>query len=65
MGFLDVVTPAEMQARQTLSLATMAVMIFVGHIPPLRPYAARIRLAAASVYIAGLLGFIVYVAAFR
>jgi hypothetical protein len=65
MGFLEVVTPAEMEAGRMLSLATMVVLLFVGYIPPLRPYAGRIRVAAASVYIAGVLGSIVYFAVFR
>jgi hypothetical protein len=65
MGFFETVTPAEMQVGRTLGLATMLVLIFVGYIPPLRPYAHRIRLAAAAVYILGVLGFAVYFVAFR
>ena len=65
MGFLETVTPAEMELGQMLSMVTMVVVIFVGFIPPLRPYAHRIRIAAAGCYLAGILGFIVYFAAFR
>ncbi len=65
MGFFETVTPAEMEAGRTLSLATILVLIFVGFIPPLRPYAHRIRLAAAGAYILGVLGFAVYFVAFR
>ncbi len=65
MGFLEVVTPSEMEAGRLLSLTTMVVLLFVGHIPPLRPYAARIRVAAVAIYLAGVLGFIVYFALFR
>ena len=65
MGFLEVVTPAEMEVGRALSLATMVVVMFVGHIPPLRPYAGRIRMVAVGCYLAGVLGFVVYFAAFR
>lgn len=65
MGFLETVSPAEMQAGQMLSLIAMIVLMFVGTIPPLRPFAHRIRIAAAGAYILGVCGFIVYVAAFR
>lgn len=65
MGFLETVTPAEMQAGRTLTLATMVVAMFVGHIPPLRPYAHRIRLAAVGCYLVGVLGFVLYFALFR
>ncbi|MEI7709821.1 MAG: hypothetical protein WCI94_00260 [Rhodospirillales bacterium] len=65
MGFLEVVTPAEMTAGHALGLATMVVLIFVGHIPPLRPYATRIRRVAAGCYLAGVAGFVLYFAMFR
>ncbi len=65
MGFLETVTPAEMDTGRMLGMVTMVVLIFVGFVPPLRPYAHRIRLAAAGVYILGILGFVVYFAAFR
>jgi hypothetical protein len=65
MGFFETVTPAEAEAGRMLGLATMLVLIFVGFVPPLRPYAYRIRLAAAGAYIFGVLGFAVYFVAFR
>ena len=65
MGFFETVTPAEMQAGRMLTLGTMVVMMFVGHVPPLRPYAHRIRLTAGAAYILGVLGFAVYFLAFR
>ena len=65
MGFLDTITPAETEAGRALGLVTMAVLIGVGFIPPLRSYAQRIRVAMAAFYIFCVLGFVVYCAAFR
>jgi|GEM_PF-2038505 len=65
MGFFETVTPAEMRAGQLLTFWTMIVTMFVGYVPPLRPYAHRIRLTAAAVYLLGALGFAVYFVAFR
>ena len=60
MGFLDTVTPEEMQVGRGLSLATMLVLMGVGYVPPLRPYATRIRQAVAAVYVLGVVAFALY-----
>lgn len=65
MGFLETVTPAEIEAGRLLSLVMMVGLLSVGLVPPLRPYAHRIRLVMAGAYIACLVGFIVYCALFR
>lgn len=65
MGFLDTITPAETEAGRALGLVTMAVLIGVGFIPPLRSYAQRIRVAMAAFYVLCVLGFVVYCALFR
>ncbi len=62
MGFLEAVSPAELEAGRTLSLVTLVVVMFVGHIPPLRPYAHHIRLVAVGCYLLGVLGFVLYFA---
>ena len=65
MGFLDAVTPAEMEIGRTLSLVTMVVLIFVGYVPALRAYAHYIRFATVGLYLLGILGFLLYFALFR
>jgi hypothetical protein len=65
MGFFDTVTPTEMEAGRMLGLLTMATLIGVGFVPPLRPYAHRIRLATAGIYLLGIFCFTVYFVAFR
>jgi len=64
MGFLQTVTQAQFEAGRMISLIAMAVVIGVGLVPPLRPYAHRIQVATAGAYIVGILAFVVYVAAF-
>ena len=65
MGFLKAITPAEVDAGRMLSLVTMAVLVGVGLVPPLRPYARRIQVAITAFYVACVLGFVVYCALFR
>ena len=65
MGFLATISPAEADAARMISLTTMAVVIGVGLVPPLQPYAHRIRVAAAAAYLACVLGFVIYYALFR
>ncbi len=65
MDFLGTITPLEFQAGQALSLATMAALFSPGVIPPLRPYGYWIRMTAAAIYIASVLGFVLYCAVFR
>jgi hypothetical protein len=65
MGFLQTITPAQFEAGRMLGLITMVVVIGVGFVPPLRPYAYRIRVATAAAYIVGALAFAIYVATVR
>ena len=65
MGFLGAITPTEMEAGRVLSLVTMAGVIGLGLVPPLRPYAHRIRVVTSVGYIGCVLGFIAYCALFR
>ena len=60
MAFLDTVTPEEMQVGRGLSLATMIVLMAVGHVPPQRPYATRIRQVTAAAYVLGVAAFVLY-----
>lgn len=65
MGFLGAITPEEAEAGRFLGLVTMAGLIGVGLVPPLRRYAQRIRVAMALGYISCVLAFIVYFAVYR
>jgi hypothetical protein len=65
MDFLSTITPREAEAGRALSLATMALVISVGFVPPLRPYVYPIRVATCVGYILCVLSFIIYCAFFR
>ena len=60
MAFLDTVTPAEMVVGRGLSAVTMTVLLAVGYVPILRPYATRIRQVTAAAYVLGVAAFALY-----
>src|SRR4051794_3799045 len=57
VGF-DTVSREVMQAARLITGVTMAIVIGVGLMPPLRPYARRIRLAALALYLLGFVAFV-------
>ena len=65
MAFLNTITPEEMQVGRVLSLVTMVVLMTVGRIPPMRPYARRIWQFTAAVYLLGVAAFAIYLVTAR
>jgi len=59
MDFMHV-SGTEMRAAQTVTTATFASFILVGAIPGLRPYAGRVRFAIGALYLATVVGFMLY-----
>jgi hypothetical protein len=55
------VSAEDMRAAQTITLATLALWIGVGVVPPLQPHARRIRIAVLAAYLLGSAGFVLYV----
>lgn len=54
------VSADEVRAAQMVTTATFASFVTVGLIPGLRAYAGRIRAAIAVLYLATVVGFMVY-----
>ncbi len=65
MAWLPSVTAADIEAGRMVTLVTMALVIGVGLIPPLRPHAYRIRIAVTLLYLLSAAGFTLYAVAFR
>ena len=57
----DTISSHEMQTARIITGATMAIVIGVGLVPPLRPFAQRIRMAALVLYILSCVAFVIYV----
>jgi hypothetical protein len=56
------VTPDDMRAAQGITLVTLALFLLTWRVPALRPHAHRVRVAIVALYLAGVTGFLVYLA---
>lgn len=57
---LDTVSADAMRSAQIITGVAMAIWIGVGIVPPLQPYAYRVRGAVLALYLLGSLGFLAY-----
>jgi hypothetical protein len=51
-----------MRAAQGITLVTLALFLLTWRVPALRPHAHRVRVAIVALYLAGVTGFLVYLA---
>jgi hypothetical protein len=61
VALFSTVSAEDMRSAQIITLATLALWIGVGVVPPLRPHARGIRIATLALYLVGCAGFVVYV----